>query len=918
MDQIVPGQRWVSDSEPELGLGIILKVQLTRVELFFPAAGELRQYALVSAPLRRVRFYEGDRIENNGGDELFVSMVEERDGLIVYHAQGGELPEAELADSTSFSKVEDRLFAGQVDDPHLFDLRIATLQYQNRLRRLPVRGFVGARVDLLEHQLYIAAEVAGRLAPRVLLADEVGLGKTIEAGLILHRLHLTGRAPRILVLVPEPLVHQWFVEMLRRFNLSFSIFDEERCRAIEGNEATGSLFLDSQLVLCAIEFAAGDEKRREQILGAGWDLVVVDEAHHLEWEPGKASARYLLVEGLAERTPGLLLLTATPQQLGPEGHFARLRLLDADRYTDLARYQEETEEYAEVAAAVNRLLEGGLLEEQDAEIFGGRSARVKLHSEALSQGDESARGALIAELLDEFGTGRVMFRNARAALSGFPKRVVRLAPLEARADEDDRTPRVKWLTQCLRELGEEKVLLICKTRALAEEIAERVRSAVNLKLALFHEDLTLLQRDRNAAFFAEDGRARLLICSEIGSEGRNFQFAHHLVLFDLPEDPELLEQRIGRLDRIGQSETIWIHVPYVVGGDGEVLARWYHEGLNAFEETLPGAVELSHSLKEEVTALRVNFTPPALQHLIERSRNQKFAVMRKLERGHDRLLELNSSKPEQAQELIREIRAMDEDVDFEEYFLGLLDHFGVNVVELGNRRFSLHPGELMTDTLPALPQEGLTVNFDRKAALLREDVTFMSCDHPLVRGAMDLVLGSQEGNASFAVWKCPRERERIFLEIYAVIECVAPPSLHVDRFLPATPVRIVVDQDLQDVSANELLRQARLVDGDLLPLLARKGMKRRLLTAMLEQGKQFASEKQRPIVEQAAAAMDTVLEAEIERLVDLGEINDHVRPGEIEAFRTQQAELRIAIGGAHLRVDAVRLIRRLPSVDGLM
>ena len=79
----------------------------------------------------------------------------------------------------------------------------------------------------------------------------------------------------------------------------------------------------------------------------------------------------------------------------------------------------------------------------------------------------------------------------------------------------------------------------------------------------------------------------MLICSEIGSEGRNFQFAHHLVLFDLPLNPDLLEQRIGRLDRIGQTDTIQIHVPYLENSALAVMFHWYHEGLNAFEKTCP-------------------------------------------------------------------------------------------------------------------------------------------------------------------------------------------------------------------------------------------------------------------------------------------------------------------------------------------
>ncbi len=299
--QAAPGQRWVSDSEPELGLGLVLKAEFGRVEIYFPAAAEHRQYALDSAPLRRVTFAPGDRIRTHAGDELIVESVVENQRLLTYRTSGRDVAEAELADSISFSKPEDRLFGGQVDDPATFDLRVETLAARSRLRQSPVRGFTGGRMDLIPHQLTIASEVAARLRPRVLLADEVGLGKTIEACLILHRLHLTGRADRVLILVPEPLVHQWFVELLRRFNLLFSLFDEERCASIEFNDPEANPFLDSQLVLCSVAFPGGDPDRAAQILAAGWDLLIVDEAHHLAWTPDEPSPHYRLVESLAAR-----------------------------------------------------------------------------------------------------------------------------------------------------------------------------------------------------------------------------------------------------------------------------------------------------------------------------------------------------------------------------------------------------------------------------------------------------------------------------------------------------------------------------------------------------------------------------------------------------------------------------------------
>ncbi|MDB6137974.1 MAG: helicase, partial [Verrucomicrobiaceae bacterium] len=421
------------------------------MEIFFPAAGELRQYALKTAPLRRVRFKEGDSIKTHQGDSHVVDEVEEKNGLITYLCGGARVVESELADTISFSKPEDRLLAGQADELRVFDLRIEALQRRAAIQQSPVRGFVGGRVDLLPHQMYIANEVSARLLPRVLLADEVGLGKTIEAGLILHRLHTTGRAGRILILMPEPLIHQWFVEMLRRFSLLFSLYDDERCEAIESNEDSTNPFLESQLVLCSIGFLAGNPERAAQAAAAGWDLLIVDEAHHLEWTPKKASAQYKLVETLAAKTPGLLLLTATPQQLGPEGHFARLRLLDPDRYDDLDKFLAEAGHYEEVAHAVDRLLEGKPLTDKDEALFSTKSPRIAQHYQELQGGNEESRAALVGELLDEFGTGRVMFRNTRAALSGFPERKAQLSPLKLGAQGEELALKVKWLAALLKE-----------------------------------------------------------------------------------------------------------------------------------------------------------------------------------------------------------------------------------------------------------------------------------------------------------------------------------------------------------------------------------------------------------------------------------------------------------------------------------
>ncbi len=905
MEIPIPGQRWVSNTEAELGLGVLLKVSHNRMELFFPAVGELRQYSSRAAVLRRVKFSEGDMIRTHDGKSFKVDAVETREGLVYYKSGRKEIPESQLADTISFSKPEERLLAAQLEDLRTFNLRNEALRWRSQIQASAVRGFVGGRVDLLGHQLYIANEVSRRLKPRVLLADEVGLGKTIEAGLILHRLLLSGRAGRVLILVPEPLVNQWFVELLRRFNVMTSVFDESRCQDIESDDPTANPFLSNQIALCAVGFLENNPQRAQQCKEAGWDLMIVDEAHHLEWTPQAVSPAYQLVADLAARIEGLILITATPQQLGREGHFARLRLLDPERYDSLEKFVDEADQYEKVAAVVDRILKGKKVTEADTAAFAGRSERVKrLLADMVEGHDAAAREQLTAALLDEFGTGRVMFRNTRSALKGFPERKARLAPLESGLDA-----KVKWLASLLKSLGEDKVLAICHTKELALEFQEKLLREINVSSGMFHEGMTLLQRDRAAVHFADEEGARILLCSEIGSEGRNFQFAHHLVLLDLPSNPELLEQRIGRLDRIGQTAEIQIHVPYASGGQEEVLARWYHEGLNAFETNPHGALEVKHQVQKDLEALCSRFNEGGLAKLIKQTQKAHKAMGDKLERGQDRLLELNSFKADQAESIIEAMKAHDEDLDFEDFIIRILDRIGMVVEEHGNRSYVFRPGDLMTDTLPTIPPDGLLVTFDRSRALSRDNVSFLTIDHPIVIGALDYFLGSEVGNSSFGVWKDVGE-EGLAIDVTYVVECIAPAKLHTERFLQARPIRLTIDHNQNDLTESDPTEGARIVKGEASKFLDNVAFRKKLLPQMLRKAETLAAEKAAILIHEAILAVSVKMDAEIERMEDLALHNPHVKEEDIDALRTHKEELQIAIRSARHRLDCIRLLHR--------
>lgn len=932
----VTGQRWISEAEPELGLGTVRVVDGRQVEIEFPAAGERRRYVAHAAPLRRVRFRIGDRVRDAAERCFTVEAVEEREGLLHYRGDGQVAVETDLAAVLSPSLPLERLLSGRVDPPALFDLRRETLERRSALRRSPARGLAGARVALLPHQIGIAEEVASRQAPRVLLADEVGLGKTIEAGLVLHRLLSSGRAARVLVLVPPSLVHQWLVEMLRRFHLWLRVFDEERCAAIEAATPEANPFLDEQLVLAGLDLFA-DERRAQQVRAAPWDVLIVDEAHRLgggsaagseALEPGLAPARdgrdhHDLVAALAARTRAVLLLTATPEQLGRDAHFTRLQLLDPQRFSSRADFEREADTYEQVADFVDRLLDGGALRAADRStpLLAEPSGHLLARFDAAIAGEPGARQRLVDDLVDRHGPGRVMFRNTRLVIGGFPARRPRLVslpwsggPVDVPPIDYGADPRVPWLRELLRELGDEKVLLICRTRAQVEAITAALARLVNLPLAVFHEQLTLLQRDRNAAYFAEPEGARMLLCSEIGSEGRNFQFAHHLVLFDLPEDLEVLEQRIGRLDRIGQTRDVEVHVPVLAGSSLEVRARWLHEGLNAFAESLRGAHELGRRFGARVAELAASadagsFDAEGLDRLIDESATARAEVAARLQRGRDRLLERSSFRPARAASLIEEIESLDADRALEDLLVRLLEQQGVEVDEIGPRTFRLEPHPNADQTLPGIPPDGLTATFSRERALAREDLSFLSFEHPVATAAIELLLGSEVGNASFAVLPDADERG-LFLEACYVVECVAPARLAADRFLAPTPLRFVVDQHL--ALCDEPFAATSLRRASPEPVLGRPELTRRLLPQMLAALERAAEERRAALVTAARQQMEQRLGAELARLELLRATGGQVSDEEMALARAEITDLRTELDVARLRLDSLRLVWKGP------
>ncbi len=946
MAQYQPGQRWISDSEAELGLGTILAQDGRLLTVLYPATGDTRQYALRNAPLTRVRFSPGDEITHFEGWKLTVQEVEDVDGLLVYRGLNAQhesctLPETQLSNFIQFRLASDRLFAGQIDPMSWFALRYQSLEHASRLLQSPLWGLAGARAQPIAHQLHIAREVADRASPRVLLADEVGLGKTIEAGLILHRQLLSGRARRALILVPENLQHQWLVEMRRRFNLQVALFDAERFIESDADNP----FEDCQLALVALDWLRDDVRAQQAVLEAEWDLLVVDEAHHLVWHPEQASAEYRLVEELAANIPGVLLLTATPEQLGLESHFARLRLLDPDRFHDLEAFRAESAQYQPVAAAVQELLDHGKL---------SAAARAAIHGFLGNEGDdlladveggnEEARARLIRELLDRHGTGRVLLRNTRAAVQGFPERELHAYPLANPAeymelpvgehadlypevgyqaqlgdDADDSQrwwridPRVEWLIDTLKMLKKVKVLVICAHAETAMDLEEGLRVRAGTPATVFHEGMSILERDRAAAYFAdEEFGAQVLICSEIGSEGRNFQFAHHLVLFDLPAHPDLLEQRIGRLDRIGQQHTIQLHVPYLETSAQERLFQWYHQALNAFLNTCPTGNALQHQFGPRLLPLLEGGDDGEWSQLLGEGQAARESLEAELHSGRDRLLELNSGGAGEGEALVEAILEQDDEFALPIYMEALFNAFGIDSEDHSENALILKPSEKMLDAgFPLGDDEGVTVTYDRNQALVREDMQFLTWEHPMVQGGMDLVISGTMGNTSVALIKNKALKPgTVLLELLYISEVVAPRALQLGRYLPPAALRCLLDANGNDLASRVSFETLH----DQLESVPRASAnkfvqaQRDVLAKLIGSGEGKIAPRHAERVAEASRRFAAELEEELARLEALRAVNPSVRESELDSLRQRREQGQALLDKASLRLEAIRVL----------
>jgi ATP-dependent helicase HepA len=852
------------------------------VTLYFPAVDDERCYALRQPPLTRIRFERGEEFQRRDQSKVEVKAVHDLKGLHVYETVDGEMvPETELADTLDRNSPLTRLMTGQTDHPNWFNFRSALNAGHQAIWSAHLNGLLGTRSTLLPHQLYVAMQATERTRVRALLSDEVGLGKTIEAGLIINRLRQQGRASRVLIAVPDALQAQWLVELVRRFSIHCEFFQSE-----DHDFGIGQVHLIPHRLLT-------DTEEMPWITAQDWDVLVVDEAHHLSLDAVKDLDDTESWVALARKTPHLLLLTATPEQLGQQAHFERLQLLDASRFTRFEDYQADESHFTELSSVATALYNEAI----DDDLLS------RLAALGIDWHNDSRRA--LAEVLDRHGPGRVVYRNTRRGVDGFFPRKVHEHPALSEAE------RQQWLIDWLKDNRDEKALLITQTAETAQELTHALWHDQGLDATAFHEGLNLIERDRAAAHFADDEEgAQILVCSEIGGEGRNFQFSHHLILWDLPDHPDVLEQRIGRLDRIGQTQTIHIHLPYLADSPEATRVRWYHEVLGCIETLQPAAGAVHESSAEEWFA---NPDDPELSKTVQQSLAD---LNRELEQGRDVMLELNSCRQPEADQLAGQVAELEQRsvVPVVEMAANLLNlHFE----ELDEGIFELIPSDnMMIPAIPGIPDGGAVITFDRQRALVREDVLFVSWEHPLIVGLMDILTSTQLGQASVALLETRQiPAGQVLLEVQWQI--AIPPRLshalkpYLNRNLLRTLTLEGGTTDLSKALTEESLApQIKTLPVKMVRKLIQSAKER--IPPIYEVGLQHAKDQFDAAVETARKDHESASEARIERTRYLASVNPLVNDQDVMKAEMQAEMQRQAWDDVELQPVGVRMILCAP------
>jgi ATP-dependent helicase HepA len=755
---------------PELGIGRITALEGRALVVEFPRSGARLRLAANTDVLVAVNLDPGRPVRVTATRQETTVKGRRPDGTLEL-ANGDVAPPHALWPLDLDGALLERLAVGDLDDAKDFLTRLDVLRLLTIREAGGLGTFLGGRVRLFPHQLYVAERASAADPVRWLLADEVGLGKTIEAALILNRLVHTGKVERCLVVAPDALTVQWLGELWRKYHQVFTLLDAPRLADVARDfGADFNPFDVHRRAVIALEMLIERPQLTDQAVKAGVDLLVVDEAQRLRRPPGRAGdPAWRAIAPIAAHGRHLLLLSATPLEDDAHGFFRLLQLLRPQDFPDdmsvEARLATGTP-LPPCTSSTRRVDIGGLPPRVGTPITVDTPSAWQVRDEV----EATLRSTPAA---DPVARRKKIDRLRRALASGASLRGI-LGPdevgLRAQADAMDASdPRLEWLLDQAPQWKEagEKTLVFVADRETLEMLRTALSHRAQLASGVFHEELSPARRDTEVARFREADGPSLLVSTECGGEGRNFEFCRRLVLFDLPWRPPTVEQRIGRLDRIGRRipvEIIYFLPPSGIGND---VVRIFEE-LGVFREPLAGLEpQLAHvegAIEDIALDPQASLTGDRLDALLNGAREARTRIR---EAAYQQL-HRDPYRSEMAPSILARVPA-DLDALNERVVMTVCARLGFTVEHTRGRRiYSIEFGnEAVVDSLPGVPGGSTFVGtFDREEAVENETIDFFASGHPLVEGIFAHVDDSPLGRSAWLEVEIGQDRSTGLVAIY--------------------------------------------------------------------------------------------------------------------------------------------------------
>jgi SNF2 family DNA or RNA helicase len=809
------------------------------------------------------RLLAGERVRRAATGEVGVVVSAEEGTLVqVAFPSGSVLVDADELEKLPKDPAE-RLAAGELGHLEPYGLRLQSHFLKHAYRYDPLTGLSSARIEPQLYQVFVAHRVTQKLQPRMILADEVGLGKTIEAGLIIKELRARGLLGRVLIIVPASLQLQWQSELRSKFNEDFEVLDGAALQYL--GRGGGNPWMARENVICSLPFAA-NPKRAEQIIEAEWDLVIFDEAHrvrrHLQGaSKTRTTQAYRLADELKELVNGLLLLTATPMQVHPFELYSLIELVEPGLFPTFRAYDSLRGYLPRMNALMKDLTAWNALDDAErasalranAAMLDQLGAPAKRAAEILA--DDQERERLMDRLVDRHPLAGALVRNRKAEVGGFTPREASKVPVKL---EDEELTLYQEVANYLRDgynqalaqknnalgflmVGYQKMLAsssyavrqsfrrriaklktqlkdvaAAKTKPPSESYLDELRDAEEMTQALTElesaavdpggllleikqlEDLvdrlghvrdskalTLLTaldgifdghpqekvvvfttfietqeflaaalRGNGYSVSTFNGRMSLdekeesvrsfktndqiLISTEAGGEG---QFCHLMVNYDLPWNPMRVEQRIGRLDRIGQKRPVRIYNLFCEETVEERVIEVLELRIGLFQESVgsldPILGEVERDIERLVLSDAASFAKEFQQY--EAALERRVREAREKERTlQDFVLDRASLRRDLTTELLNQSQ-LARWSDLEQFAARCLPYFGGTLKDHyeGGQVVSLSP-RLMA----RMKQRHSTIRgtFDPGVALDREEFPFFAFGHWLVDELAELPL----------------------------------------------------------------------------------------------------------------------------------------------------------------------------------